>query len=54
MTKKTIFSGKNKDANQGKDIEGTLVHIDNEVYYKISNSDKMRPFFMSIVSDSNH
>ena len=54
MTKKAIFLGKNKDVNQGKDIDGTLVNIDNEVYYKISNSDKMRPFFMSIVSDSNH
>ena len=30
------------------------VVIDNENYYKISNSDAMRPFFMSIVSDSNH
>ena len=54
MTKKAIFSGKDKDVNQGADIKGTLVNIDNEVYYKISNSDKMRPFFMSIVSDSNH
>ena len=25
-----------------------------EVFYKISNVDKMRPFFMTIVSDSNH
>ena len=24
-----------------------------EVFYKISNVDKMRPFFMTIVSDSN-
>ncbi|MDF1694401.1 MAG: hypothetical protein P1U56_01125 [Saprospiraceae bacterium] len=30
------------------------VEIDNRLYYKISNSDSMRPFFMSIVSDSNH
>ncbi|WP_430408686.1 hypothetical protein [Kordia sp.] len=30
------------------------VHIDNESFYKISNSDTIRPFFMSIVSDSNH
>lgn len=30
------------------------VLINNEYYYKISNSDDMRPFFMSIVSDSNH
>ncbi|AXG71407.1 hypothetical protein KORDIASMS9_03664 [Kordia sp. SMS9] len=30
------------------------VHIDNEHFYKISNSDTIRPFFMSIVSDSDH
>ncbi|MEN0051381.1 MAG: hypothetical protein AAF806_30225, partial [Bacteroidota bacterium] len=30
------------------------VHINNENYFKISNSDAMRPFFMTIVSDSNH
>ncbi|WP_298421922.1 hypothetical protein [uncultured Kordia sp.] len=30
------------------------VKIDNEAFYKISNSDTIRPFFMSIVSDSNH
>ena len=54
MTNNTIFLDKNKDTDQVKDIEGTFVNIDNEVFYKISNSDKMRPFFMSIVSDSNH
>jgi hypothetical protein len=30
------------------------VRIDNESYYQIKNVDKMRPFFMSIISDSNH
>ena len=30
------------------------VHLDNELYYKISNVDQMRPFFMSIISNSNH
>ena len=30
------------------------VEIDGEVFYKISDVDSMRPFFMSIVSDSNH
>ncbi|GAA4942156.1 hypothetical protein GCM10023314_14050 [Algibacter agarivorans] len=35
-------------------VTGELVTINNESYYKISNSDAMRPFFMSIVSDSNH
>ena len=31
-----------------------FININNENYYKISNSDTMRSFFMSIVSDSNH
>ena len=31
-----------------------IVEIEGEKYYKIDNHDKMRPFFMSIVSDSNH
>ena len=30
------------------------VTFENEKFYKIANSDTMRPFFMSIVSDSNH
>ena len=30
------------------------IQLENENYYKISDSDKLRPFFMSIVSDSNH
>ncbi|MBT8273908.1 MAG: hypothetical protein KJO77_08880 [Bacteroidia bacterium] len=38
--------------NEDTSIE--IENIDNERYYKISNSDAMRPFFMSIVSDSNH
>ncbi len=38
--------------NSNTSIE--YVRIENENYYKISNSDAMRPFFMSIVSDSNH
>ena len=28
--------------------------MDNEAYYRITNVDQMRPFFMSIVSDANH
>ncbi|WP_400074917.1 hypothetical protein [Winogradskyella sp. R77965] len=39
---------------QNKDIALESISIDNENYFKISNSDEMRPFFMSIVSDSNH
>jgi hypothetical protein len=36
------------------DVKLKSVIIDDEVYYQISNNDLMRPFFMSIVSDSNH
>ena len=33
---------------------GTEVTLDGETYYKISAVDRMRPFFMSIVSHSDH
>lgn len=35
-------------------VQLNQVHIENEIYYKISNVDHMRPFFMSIISNSNH
>jgi hypothetical protein len=35
-------------------VDMNIISIEGEVYYKISNNDAMRPFFMSIVSDSNH
>lgn len=39
-----------------KHKETTLARaeINGEIFYKISNVDEMNPFFMSIVSDSNH
>jgi hypothetical protein len=37
-----------------KSISMEMAIINGESYYKIENSDQMRPFFMSIVSDSNH
>ena len=39
-----------------KTLENTLTkcEIGDEIFYKISNVDLMNPFFMSIVSDSNH
>ena len=43
-----------KNVSSIKKITLTDIIIDNESYYKISNSDELRPFFMSIVSDSNH
>jgi len=35
-------------------IRLSSVEIDGEIFYRISEVDEMRPFFMSIVSDSNH
>ncbi len=37
-----------------KSIDLKSVTIDNESFFKIINSDQLRPFFMSIVSDANH
>ncbi len=50
----TTFKDESKVSKDMSTINGELVTFNNETYYKISNSDKMRPFFMSIVSDSNH
>ena len=54
MTKNTIFLGKNKAYNPSLEVSGAQVIIEDEVYYKISNSNKMRPFFISLVSNSDH
>ncbi|MDP5157616.1 MAG: hypothetical protein NWQ07_03450 [Flaviramulus sp.] len=50
-----IYKEESKNSTKvNNSIKGELVSIENETYYKISNCDEMRPFFMSIVSDSNH
>ncbi|MEL6273963.1 MAG: hypothetical protein AAFU03_02510, partial [Bacteroidota bacterium] len=35
-------------------VEIQQMKLDGQRYYKIANSDQLRPFFMSIVSDANH
>lgn len=42
------------DRDQAQSPALHAVQIDGEIFNKISNVDHMRPFFMSIVSDSNH
>ncbi|WP_323789906.1 hypothetical protein [Psychroserpens sp.] len=54
MSINPIYIGNKPASFHDNEVKGDLVTIDGEVYYKISNSDKMRPFFMSIVSNSNH
>ncbi|MEZ2415032.1 hypothetical protein ACA086_08695 [Muriicola sp. E247] len=52
--KQGIKIGKNVLHQRNKKVTGNQLIIENETFYKISNNDAMRPFFMSIVSDSNH
>lgn len=51
---KSIYVGNQPYQNEKKEIEGTEILVDGETYYKISNADQMRPFFMSLVSHSDH
>lgn len=51
---KPMHIGANEANFNEPDVTGKLITFENEDYYKISNSDAMRPFFMSIVSDANH
>ncbi len=52
--KKEIYIGNAPLAKKDTEVKGELVVFEDENYYKISNSDAMRPFFMSIVSESDH
>lgn len=54
MSGNEIYIGKSRLIQNQKEVSGEQVTFENEDYYKISNYDGMRPFFMSIVSDSNH
>ncbi|QBN18065.1 hypothetical protein [Flavobacterium nackdongense] len=40
--------------SNNKSVSIDITTLEGEQFYKISNCDKMRPFFMSIVSDSDH
>jgi len=51
---KQIYLGDRLSQLTNKTVDGEAVRIDGERFYKISNYDGMRPFFMSIVSNSNH
>ena len=50
----TIYQGEQIYHKINEKAEGSEIRINNETYYKISYVDRMRPFFMSIVSNSNH
>lgn len=52
--KRAIYIGRNKAISPKTKVGGEWVWLNGEEFYKITNSDAMRPFFMSMVSDSNH
>ena len=54
MTNSKIYLGNTEAHLSKKEVNGELTTIQGEEFYKISNVDSMRPFFMSIVSNSNH
>ncbi len=49
-----IFIGDTLQQPQKNTPLGEYVHLFDEIFYRISNYDSMPPFFMSLVSSSNH
>ena len=43
-----------EEGARGDDVEGRLVDLAGERFYRIGHYDRMDPFFMSVVSDSDH
>mgnify|MGYP006277640833 CR=1 FL=1 len=54
MKSKNLFLGQNKLNTGKKSIQGEIIDIDKEKYYKIYNYNHMAPFFISVVSNSDH
>jgi hypothetical protein len=54
VNKNQIYIGKSEANFKESKVNGEIVKIDHENFYKIANSDQMRTFFMSLVSESNH
>lgn len=51
---KGIYIGKSPLAISKKEVAGGYVDFSNEKFYKISNYDALRPFFISLVSATDH
>jgi hypothetical protein len=52
--KSALFVGRNPQRLAEDPAAGRLVMLDGEEFYQIANYDRMRPFFMSLVSGSDH
>lgn len=54
MSKRKVLIGGCELYPSGAGVEGGYVDLDGEPFYRIHHYDHMAPFFMSVVSDSNH
>ncbi len=52
--KRPLFVGRNPQRLAEDPVMGRLVMLDGEDFYQIANYDRMRPFFMTLVSGSDH
>src|SRR5215472_9360808 len=49
-----LHLGKSPLRSHSEPVSGQQVRIDGEDFYQIANYDRMRPFFMTVVSDADH
>lgn len=54
MKNASIFIGNTPQQINTKAVSGAYAELDGETFYRISHYGRMRPFFMAIVSDSDH
>jgi hypothetical protein len=54
MPTKTIFIGDTTQKHSQIEVKGEYVHMLGDQFYKIKNFDALEPFFMSLVSSSDH
>ena len=54
MITNPIHIGQTTLQSQPQEVKGGFVKVEGEDFYKISHYDQMRPFFIGVVSDSDH
>ena len=52
--KRNLYLGRNSYRSSPDRVQGEQVTLNGEAFYRIANYDRMRPFFMTLVSDSDH
>ena len=49
-----LYLGKHAFQAAPENVEGSPITLNGEDFYRIANYDRMRPFFMTLVSSSDH